>query len=151
MRRRLVPSLLVLTLVATTETSGCTTGLECTEAGCEHEAIVTYPPGLVSGPYDLVLQGDTETLMARCNDPSAPEAEQNPPELTCDSNGFTLIGGPLANERSVRLTLIDVQSEEARVADIEVFLDAVDEVYPNGPDCPPVCYIRNGQVLLPGP
>ena len=151
MRHRIVPFLRFLALVATAQAGGCTAGLECTEVGCEHEAVVTYPIGLVSGPYDLVLQGDTETLMARCNDPGAPEAVDNPPELTCDSNGFTLIGGPLANERSVRLTLVDVQSEEALVADTEVFLDAVDEVYPNGPSCPPVCYIRHGQVLLPGP
>lgn len=138
-----------LALGATLAAPACTAGLECTQVGCEHEAVATYPSGLVSGPYDLYLDGQTDMIVARCNDPSAPEAAENPEGLTCDSGGFMLVGHPLANERSVRLTIIDPMTEEVLVENVEVFLDAVDEIRPNGPDCPPVCYVRNGALILP--
>lgn len=131
---------------------GCGAGSgACTEIGCEHEAVVTFPPALVDGPYDLVLRGEAETATARCADPGAPETADNPAGLSCDLSGFTLTGHPLANVRAVFVTVVRVEDDETLVDDVEVRLDAVGMEQPNGPDCEPVCFIRNGQLLLPEP
>jgi hypothetical protein len=127
---------------------GCTGGgAACTEIACESEAIVTFPAGLVSGAFDLVLEGEGETATARCLDPSAPETADNPPGLTCNAQGFTLEGHPLANERELYVTVIPyVDGEPDEPVSEAVRLDAVEEITPNGPDCPPLCVIRNGQL-----
>jgi hypothetical protein len=119
----------------------------CTQAGCESEAVVTFPAGLVSGAYDLVLEGEGETATARCLDPSAPETADNPEGIDCDAQGFTIMGHPLANERELVVTVIPyVNGEPGDPVSETVRLDAVEEITPNGPDCGPVCVIRNGQV-----
>ncbi|MEM7159295.1 MAG: hypothetical protein AAF799_41035 [Myxococcota bacterium] len=126
---------------------GCATDQSCTEIGCDHEAVVTFPPGLLSGAYTLMLRGDAETLTARCLDPGSEEAAENPAGLTCDSASFTLLGIDMANEREIIVTVIPDEGDEFSAA---VRLEAVDEITPNGPDCPPVCFVRNGQVRLQG-
>lgn len=127
--------------------SGCTSGTACTDAGCESEATVTFPAGLVSGAYDLVLEGEGETVTARCLDPSAPETLENPEGLTCDAQGFVLLGHPLANERELVVTVLPyMEGEPGDPVSETVRLDAIEEVTPNGPDCPPICVIRNGQL-----
>ncbi len=111
---------------------------------------MTFPPGLVAGAYDLLLTSDLGTLTARCGDPGAPEAVSNPPELTCDANGLQLDGHVLASARELNVTITQV-SDDAVVADaVLVTLDVAEENTPNGPDCPPTCYIRNGQLLPEG-
>jgi hypothetical protein len=131
--------------------AGCGAGNDpCTEIGCDHLAVVTFPAGFVDGPYDLVLRRDAQTSAARCADPSAPETADNPAGLTCDLLGFTLEGHSLDNARSVFVTVIRVADDETLVDDVEVRLDAVGEERPNGPDCDPICFIRNGQLALPG-
>lgn len=135
-------ALLLLALPA-----GCASSQSCTEIGCDHEAVVTYPAGLVSGAYSLVLRGDTEMLTARCLDPGSEEAAENPEGLSCDASGFTLLGIDMANEREVVVTIIPDEGDEVSA---EVRLEAIDEITPNGPDCPPVCFVRNGQVRLQG-
>ncbi len=122
----------------------CDSSSECTEIGCVSEATVTFPPNFVSGAYDLVLQSGTEMATARCLDPGAPETAENPEGLTCDAGGFRLEGHPLASAREVVVTVIAVGAEEG--VSEAVRLDAIEEVTPNGPDCPPLCVIRNGQV-----
>jgi hypothetical protein len=122
---------------------GCAGSSACTEIGCVSEAIVTFPPNLVTGAYDLVLEGEGETATARCLDPGAPETADNPEGLTCDAQGFTLVGHPLANQRELVVTVIPEEGEEVSEP---VRLDAIEEVTPNGPDCPPLCVIRNGQL-----
>jgi hypothetical protein len=117
----------------------------CTELGCTFEAIVTFPPNLVAGAYDLVLEGETETATARCLDPGAPETADNPEGLRCDAQGFSLDGHPLAIERELVVTVIPDEGEEVSQA---VRLDAIEEITPNGPDCPPLCVVRNGQLRL---
>src|SRR5690606_35705671 len=95
---------------------GCGAGSgACTEIGCEHEAVVTFPPALVDGPYDLVLRGEAETATARCADPGAPETADNPAGLSCDLSGFTLTGHPLANVRAVFVTVVRVEDDETLV------------------------------------
>jgi hypothetical protein len=131
---------------------GCTSaGTTCTDAGCESEAIVTFPAGLVSGAYDLVLEGEGQSATARCLDPGAPEAAENPPGLTCTAQGFELVGS-LANERELVVTIVpyDTSGEAGDPVTETVRLDAVDEITPNGPDCPPLCVIRHGQLRLSG-
>jgi hypothetical protein len=123
----------------------------CTEIGCEHEAVVTLPPALVTGPYDLVLRSEGETASARCADPSAPETAENPEGLACDTSGFTLTGHSLANARSVFVTIVRIEDDETLVDDTEVRLDAVGMEQPNGPDCEPTCFVRNGQLVLTEP
>lgn len=127
---------------------GCTSEPACTEIGCESEAIVTFPAGLVSGAYDLVLEGEGPAVSARCLDPSAPETAENPEGLECDASGFRLTGD-LANEREVVVTVIPyVDGEPGEPVSESVRLDAVEELTPNGPDCPPLCVVRNGQLRL---
>lgn len=130
---------------------GCAGQAACTEIGCESEAVVTFPanlfPGGLTGPYDLVIEGDTETATARCLDPSAPETADNPEGLACDGQGFSLVGHPLANEREVVVTIVVLETDE--MVSESVRLEAIEELTPNGPDCPPLCVIRNGQ-LRPG-
>lgn len=142
--RKLSPLLAVL-LVPSLVGPGCAVDSGCTEIDCNHEAVVTFPPGSVSGAYTLELRGDFETAIARCLDPSNPETADNPSGLTCDAFGFTLEGHPLANEREV---LVTVTPDEGDGFSVPVRLEAVDELTPNGPDCPPVCFVRNGQVRL---
>ncbi len=126
---------------------GCSTSpSSCTEIGCESEAVVTFPPSLISGGYDLVIEGDSAMATARCADPSAPETADNPVGLSCDSQGFTLQGHPLADEREVEVTIIPTDGSEATTGIIR--LDAVDEITPNGRDCPPICVVRNGQLTV---
>jgi hypothetical protein len=121
----------------------------CTELDCDHESVVTFPPGLVSGAYDLVISAGGRTLGARCLDPSAPETADNPTGLTCDAEGYELLGDALANERSVSVTIIDVDTEEVLADTVEVILNAVGEDQPNGPGCPPTCFVRNGRLTVP--
>ncbi|MCH9687556.1 MAG: hypothetical protein K0V04_39345 [Deltaproteobacteria bacterium] len=123
--------------------SSCASTAECTELACENEAFVTIPPGLFEGPYELLLEGDGQTAAARCLDASA--SPDNPEGLTCDAVGFSLVGHPLANEREIRVTITPDMGDPI-VADVR--LEAVDEVAPNGPDCPPLCFVRNGQVRV---
>jgi len=141
-------AVLVMSLVGLVPS--CTSGgTDCTDIGCESEAIVTFPPSLVSGAYDLVLEGEGETATARCLDPSAPETADNPEGLTCNAQGFTLEGHPLANERELVVTIIpSVDGEPGDPVSESVRLDAVEEITPNGPDCPPLCVVRNGQLRL---
>jgi hypothetical protein len=121
---------------------------DCTDLDCEHEAIVTFPAGLVDGPYNLTLQADNATQSARCNDPTAPETNDNPVGLRCDLAGFTLTDNDFANERTLLVSLQKVEGDEVVATDVEVRLEAVEELYPNGEDCDPVCFVRNGQLLL---
>jgi hypothetical protein len=132
---------------------GCTSSSGCTEIGCESEAIVTFPAGLVSGAYDLVLEGEGETVTARCLDPGAPETAENPEGLTCTADRFELLGHPLANERELVVTLVpyDASGEMGEPVSETVRLDAIEEITPNGPNCPPICVVRNGQLRLPDP
>jgi hypothetical protein len=124
---------------------GCVGTSACTELGCSSEALVTFPAGLVSGAYDLVLEGETETVTARCLDPAAPETVDNPPELRCDAQGFMLDGHPLANERELVVTVIP---DEGEMVSEPVRLEAIMEITPNGPDCPPTCVERQGQLRV---
>ncbi len=126
-------------------TTSCVGDTACTEVACEHEAVVTFPPGLVQGAYELRLDGSSQTAAARCVDPG--NAGDNPEGLTCDANGFSLVGHPLANDREITVT-ITPDDGDGVVASVR--LEAVDEITPNGPDCPPICFVRNGQVRANG-
>lgn len=127
---------------------GCTESSDCTALDCVSEAIVTFPAGLVTGPYDLVLEGEGQSATARCND-SAADTLDNPEGLRCDAQGFTLEGHPLANEREVVVTVIpEIEGEPGEPVTEAVRLEAIEEVTPNGPDCLPLCVIRNGQLRL---
>lgn len=129
--------------------AGCDAGSTCGTAECEPEAVVTFPAGLVAGAYDLVLEGEGETVTVRCLDPGAPETAENPAGIRCDAQGFTLEGHPLANERELVVTVIPLGGEEPSDPVSEaVRLEAIEEVTPNGPGCPPLCVVRNGQLRL---
>ena len=139
----------VVALVASA-TLGCGDST-CTEAACEHQAVVTFPAGLLNGAYDLTLApADGPLLSARCSDPGAPELADNAEGLTCNATGFEVVGDA-ARSRSVLVTVTDTDSGDVLVGGIEVRLDAVDEIQPNGPDCPPTCFVRNGQLAVAGP
>lgn len=137
----------LLALLALPLLPACTSASGCTEIGCNSEAIVTFSPNLVSGSYDLVIEGDEAMATARCSDPSAPETADNPEGLTCNGQGFTLDGHPLADEREVTVTVIP--SDGSDPVEGLVRLEAIEERTPNGPDCPPICVVRNGLLSTP--
>lgn len=133
-------------VLGTVVAAGCSGSGQCTEATCEHEAVVTYPAALLTGPYDLTLSfPGLPTLTSRCADPGAPELADNPEGVTCDLAGFQL-SGDIAGQRTVSVQLVDVALDEVIVAGSEVRLEAVGESRPNGPDCDPVCFVRNGSL-----
>jgi hypothetical protein len=136
----------LLQVLSASTIGGCaSTG--CTEMGCENSLRVDYEPGLVTGPYDLVITKDGYTVTARCNDPGAPEAADNPEGLVCDNRGFVVESGDLATATiDVLVTIVDVESGDYLVENCTVPLMAGDPEYPNGPDCPPVCYEHTGYV-----
>ncbi len=121
----------------------------CSEITCGDRSVVTFPPGLIEGPYDLVITGPATTLQARCLQPAAPEAAENSPELKCDASSFEVTVEPGLSVRELGVTIIDVDSEVTLVAAVTVPVDAVDEETPNGPDCPPICFVRNGALIVP--
>ncbi|MCA9707066.1 MAG: hypothetical protein KDK70_14525 [Myxococcales bacterium] len=128
--------------------TGCSDTASCTEIGCESEAVVTFPAGVVTGPFDLVIEGSGMSVTLRCSDPGAPETADNPPGIRCDAQGFSIEGHPLADEREVAVAIIPTDGSE-QIQGV-VRMDAVEEITPNGPDCPPVCVVRNGQLRAPG-
>ncbi|MEM6992893.1 MAG: hypothetical protein AAF721_20425 [Myxococcota bacterium] len=142
---------LLITVLATTVLSSCDGSAACTEIGCDHQAVVTFPAGLVAAAYDIALSfPDGNTLSARCSDPGAPELADNPEGLSCDLGGFELIGDE-ASARSVVVTITATETGDVLLAPTEVRLEFTDEVRPNGPDCEPVCFVRNGQVTGAAP
>lgn len=138
--------MLLPVMLSVTAALSCSSS-DCTELDCDHEAVVTFPAGLVSGPYNLTLSTGGASQTARCNDPTAPETNDNPEGLRCDLAGFTLEGHSFANERTLRVTIDNVADSMILAEDVEVRLEAVEELYPNGEDCDPICFVRNGQLL----
>jgi hypothetical protein len=123
---------------------------ECTLIACFDQSIVSLPPGLVQGPYDIVVTGTPTQLSARCLQPAAPEAADNSPELECSATQFELNVSPGTSVREIQVTITDVDTQEVLAANVVVALDAVDEQMPNGPDCPPICFVRNGALVVAG-
>jgi hypothetical protein len=121
---------------------------ECTEIGCEDSSQVSFPIGLVNAPYDLTIVAEVGMFTARCLQPSAPEADANPPELKCDRMGFTITGGDFARMRELQITVVDVETEAVLASD-SVDAGVVEELTPNGPDCPGSCFVRNGELRVP--
>lgn len=122
----------------------------CTEIACSDTSVVSLPPGLVDGPYDLEITGTGTTLRARCLQPAAPEAASNSPELDCDASTFEFTAPAGTSVREIQVTIVDVDTEATLAAAVTVALDAVAEDTPNGPDCPPICFVRNGALVVAG-
>lgn len=137
-------------LLAVLLPSGCAIDDACTEIACSDRSVVSLPPGLVEGPYDLEVTGTDTMLHARCLQPAAPEAAENSPELDCDTATFEITSEAGTSVREIQVTIIDVDTETTLAAAVTVALDAVDEETPNGPDCPPICFIRNGALVVAG-
>ena len=115
----------------------------CSEADCNNEAVVTFPAGLVSGPYNLTLSNGSDTETFACNDPQT--AAELPPEIDCNSSGFELTDSDFGLRSTVTITITD-PDEELIAGPTEVVLQAVETLTPNGPDCDPTCIIRNGRL-----
>jgi len=126
-------------------TSCSDTGASCTEVGCSNEAVVTFPGGLVSGPYNLTLQNSGGSETYACNDPQT--AAELPPEVDCNAGGFELTDSDFGSRSTVTVTLTDAD-ENLIAGPAEVVLQAVETLQPNGPDCDPTCVIRNGRLLV---
>jgi hypothetical protein len=124
----------------------CGSSGACTEIGCESDATVAISGGPITGPFDLVVQTDNSTFMARCADPGAPEVAMNDPEVECSATEIALFGDA-ATGHSVRVTIVPVEMDPL-VEGAEVLLSVVDERTPNGEGCPPTCYSRSGQLIL---
>jgi hypothetical protein len=124
--------------------SSCSaSGGGCTEIDCNNEAVVTYPAGLVSGPYSLTLRNGSDMETFACNDPQT--AAELPPEIRCNASGFELTDSPLGARSTVTVTIVD-DEDNLVVGPVEVILQAVETVTPNGPDCEPTCFVRNGRL-----
>lgn len=135
---------LALACLALAGTSCSDTGASCTEVGCSNEAVVTYPPGLLSGPYNLTLQGSGESETYACGDPQT--AAELPPEVDCNAAGFELTDSDFGARSTVTVTITDMDQNEI-AGPVEVVLQAVETVQPNGPDCEPTCFVRNGRLM----
>ena len=87
--------------------AACGSSEACTELGCDNEANIAFTGSRPEGPYDLIVQTDGGTFMARCADPTAPEVADNDPELQCTLNSFSLVGDA-ATGHSVFATIVPV-------------------------------------------
>jgi len=133
----------------------------CKEAGCSAGAQVVYDRGFPT-PYDLTVRTAGLTLSARCpldarsSKPVAPNAAT----LVCDERGFLVSTANAANGSATRYgtnaldanaLTFDVGLARPGAAPIQravrVTLTHVER--PNGPDCPSVCYGRQGTMDLP--
>lgn len=123
---------------------------ECTAFECSDRAVVSFPHDLVDGAYDLVVESDLGTVMSRCLGAPDPDGPENSPGVTCDADGFQLDETVVASARDVRVTITDVDTGDLLAEGVDVALDVVAEEEPNGPGCTPVCYERNGQLLVDG-
>lgn len=121
----------------------------CTEIACDDLSVVSLPIGFVDGPYDLQVVANETTYTARCLQPAAPEAADNSPELECSASTFELSVPPGTSARELRVTITDVDTEMLLVESAVVALGFVGEETPNGPDCPPICFERNGALEVP--
>lgn len=140
LRTRTIPIVLALGVLA----CGGSGNDGCPELDCENTIEVEYAPGLVGGPYDLAVRGDNGMLSGRCADPQALETEDNPPELSCTVNGFTIVGGPLANEiGTIWVSIFDAADGSTIVENHEVAL--VDDT-PLDAVCQ-TCAERSGKVM----
>lgn len=120
----------------------------CTEIACEDSSVVGLPVGLIDGPYDLEVVAGDVTYRARCLQPASPEAAESSPELDCDAATFELRSAAGTSTREIRVTITDVDTEMLLVEGASVMLDSVGEETPNGPDCPPICFVRNGALTV---
>ncbi|MBX7083833.1 MAG: hypothetical protein K1X88_31780 [Nannocystaceae bacterium] len=118
----------------------------CTEIGCSDTTVITYPVGLVDGPYDLDLVAETGSWHARCLGAPPPEGPPNDEGLDCDRDGFELEVPPGTSARTLVVTIVDVDTQTTLLDAVAVAADAVGEDMPNGPGCEPTCFVRNGQV-----
>ncbi|HET6585243.1 MAG TPA: hypothetical protein VFG69_17415, partial [Nannocystaceae bacterium] len=138
-------------LVVLAPVAGAACGTEeCTAFECSDRAIVSYPADLVDGAYDLVIESDLGSVQSRCLAAAPPEGPENSPGLSCDKEGFQLDDTVVASAREIRVTITDVDTGDVLAAGERVDLDVVAEDEPNGPGCSPVCYERNGQLLVDG-
>jgi hypothetical protein len=138
---------MVLALSLLALTSCVSGGGDCTEIGCESETKVAYNGFSVTGPYDLTL-GLGEQVTVRCNDDDSMEALGNPEYVTCDNGGFEILGEE-GNRTSITVTIVDIDLNEAVVANalVQLSVEPNGVIEPNGPDCEPVCYVRFGAVV----
>ena len=114
------------------------------ELDCEHTAEVGYsePIGV---PYDLSIELD-EPVTLRCNDPDSLEATENPEHVTCTGSGFEILGDD-ANQSTIRVTIVEVDSGDARAVNELVQLTIPPDQVPGDEDCP-TCYDRDGNLML---
>ena len=135
--------------------------VRCKEAGCFAGAQVVYDQSLPT-PYELTVRTAGLSLSAHCpvdarsSRPVAPNAAT----LVCDASGFTVSTANAANGSATQYGTnpvdanslnFDVALSRAGAAPIQravrVTLTHVER--PNGPDCPSVCYSRQGTMGLP--
>ena len=136
---------LALSLAACAETGG-----DCTEIGCESEAIVTFD-ATISEVYTLIIDYSSDVATARCNDPGSLLSQENPEWLNCNGAGFSYTG-VAADEGDLIVTIFLDDSEQTPVCSNELVSMGVTEegiIEPNGPDCLPICFERFGSLLLP--
>jgi hypothetical protein len=139
----------VLCICFVVSSAGCVDDA-CTEIACEDSSVVSLPVGLVDGPYDLEVVAGDVTHRARCLQPASPEATENSPDLDCDASSFELGSPAGTSTREIVVTITDVDTQTVLAQGAPVMLDAVGEQTPNGPDCPPVCFVRNGALAVAG-
>ena len=125
-------------------------GTECTLLDCSDHAVVSLPMDLIDGAYDVVVESEHGTLVARCLQAPPPEGPENSPGLSCTATELELEETDVASAREIRVTITDVDTGEVLADAIDVTLEVAMEIQPNGPDCEPICYERNGQLLVDG-
>lgn len=137
---RRLPALLALALLPLS-LEGCD-AQACTEAGCESTIRVDYGSLTINEPYELSINPEGPTVSVTCLG-SGPDAEPLPDWIECDANGFELVG-ELGSLTTITVAVVPVATQEAVIANALVPLTVVETLQPNGPDCPPACYVREG-------
>lgn len=133
-------ALLALALVPLS-LSGCAAEA-CTDAGCESTIRVDYGSITVNEPYVLSINPEGPTVSVTCLG-SGPDSEPPPDWIDCDANGFELVG-EFGSLTTITVAVVPVASQEPLIANALVPLTVVETLEPNGPDCPPACYVREG-------
>lgn len=157
---RLLPWSIALRLWLVTLAASACSHQRCKEAGCTAGARVSYQHAVPSN-YELQVRTTGLMLSAHCPQDarSAKPVGPNSATLICDESGFLVATANASNgaataygSNPVDATALsfEVELKRADAAPIQRTVQAslthVDR--PNGPDCPSVCYGRQGTMNL---
>ena len=118
----------------------------CTLGSCQSVASVAFLDGPLASAYELEVTVGDATYTLLCAPPAADLDATPTLRIECDQDGFRLHGSE-SEVPTVFVVIRDPMSEEPMI-ESEVALEHTDTWAANGPDCPPICEIREGAISL---